>query len=159
MKNQQEKKIAIWKINNQAWRMQVENFSKEEMTEFSPSIPGWELVGTGISSTGSIFLYGRDFDSVESFREFSKNFPYCFLEIVNDKETLRNKKLQGKSKKKKKVSINKASMEELLSVGGITQKKAEQILKSRPFERKEELLKLQGFGRKSFEKLSSSISV
>lgn len=60
------------------------------------------------------------------------------------------------------VNINTATKEELMSVKGIGEAKAEAILEYRskkPFESVEELEKVKGFGKKNLEKIKDELSV
>jgi len=61
------------------------------------------------------------------------------------------------------VNINKAGVEELMSLPGIGPKIAQRIVEYRtqhgPFKRKEELLNVQGIGPKKFERLKDRITL
>ena len=62
-----------------------------------------------------------------------------------------------------KVDINKATESELMTVSGIGETLAKRIVAFReqngPFRRLEDLMKVQGIGEKSFEKLRSHLTV
>jgi len=62
-----------------------------------------------------------------------------------------------------KVDINKASESELMTVTGIGKTLAKRIVEFReqngPFRRLEDLMKVQGIGEASFEKLRSQLTV
>jgi len=62
-----------------------------------------------------------------------------------------------------KVDINKASESELMTVSGIGKTLATRIVEFRqqngPFRRLEDLMKVQGIGEKSFEKLRPHLTV
>ena len=60
------------------------------------------------------------------------------------------------------VDLNKASKEELMSIKGVGEKKAEAIIEYRektPFKSVEDLANVKGFGTKSVEKIKSELSV
>ena len=67
------------------------------------------------------------------------------------------------SKKEGKVQINTASKEELEKITGIGSRKAESILKYReehgPFQKIDDLLEIDGIGRKSLEKIKDQIII
>ena len=62
-----------------------------------------------------------------------------------------------------KVDINKATESELMTVSGIGETLAKRIVEFRdkngPYRRLEDLMKVQGIGEKSFEKLRSHLTV
>jgi competence protein ComEA len=62
-----------------------------------------------------------------------------------------------------KVDINKASEKELMTVRGIGETLAKRIVEFReehgPYDRPEDLLKVQGIGEKSFEKIRPYVTV
>jgi competence ComEA-like helix-hairpin-helix protein len=58
-----------------------------------------------------------------------------------------------------RVSIQTASVEELSLVKGLNLKVAKEIVKSRPFATLDELVKVQGIGRKTFDKIRSFITL
>jgi comEA protein len=61
------------------------------------------------------------------------------------------------------VNINKAGVEELMSLPGVGPKIAQRIVEYRtqhgPFKRKEELMNVQGIGPKKFERLKDRITL
>ena len=60
-----------------------------------------------------------------------------------------------------KVDINKASIKELQSLDGIGYKKAKLIIeyrKKHKFEKVEDIIKVKGIGKKTFEKIKNEIS-
>jgi len=61
-----------------------------------------------------------------------------------------------------KVNINKATIKELDSLNGIGYKKAEAIIefrKTHPFKKIEDIMKVRGIGKKTFEKIKGEIEV
>jgi competence protein ComEA len=61
-----------------------------------------------------------------------------------------------------KININKASMEELHSLNGIGHTKAVAIMqyrKKHPFKKTEEIMKVKGIGKKTFDKIKDEIEV
>ena len=58
-----------------------------------------------------------------------------------------------------RVSIQTASVEELSLVKGLNLKVAKEIVKARPFATLEDLVKVQGIGRKTFDKIRSFITL
>lgn len=70
---------------------------------------------------------------------------------------------EGARDRVQKVDVNKATAEELIALPGIGPALADRIIEFRerngPFERIEELLKVQGIGEKSLERLRDLIVV
>jgi competence ComEA-like helix-hairpin-helix protein len=58
-----------------------------------------------------------------------------------------------------RVSIQTASVEELSRVKGLNLKVAKEIVKSRPFATLDDLVKVQGIGRKTFDKIRSFVTL
>ena len=61
-----------------------------------------------------------------------------------------------------KVNINKATLKELDSLNGIGYKKAEAIIeyrKTHSFKKIEDIMKVRGIGKKTFEKIKDEIEV
>src|SRR6185436_6173744 len=58
-----------------------------------------------------------------------------------------------------RVNINTASQAELEKLPGIGPKRAEAIIAARPFQRPEDLMRVQGLKRAQFEKLKSQVTV
>ena len=59
-----------------------------------------------------------------------------------------------------KININTATMEELYSLKGIGHTKAEAIMeyrKKHPFKKTEDIMKIKGIGKKTFEKIKDDI--
>ncbi len=67
------------------------------------------------------------------------------------------------AKGEEKININKATVEELQGLEGIGKRLARRIVKYReekgPFERIEDILKVRGIGKKTFEKIRDRITV
>lgn len=63
----------------------------------------------------------------------------------------------------KKINLNEASVQELVTIKGIGQKYAEKIIEYREnngkFEKIEDIMKVKGIGKKKFEKIKDIISV
>jgi len=57
------------------------------------------------------------------------------------------------------VSIQTASVEELARVKGLNLKIAKEIVKARPFAALEDLLRVHGVGRKTFDKIRALITL
>ncbi|MGX7023365.1 helix-hairpin-helix domain-containing protein [Vagococcus hydrophili] len=66
-------------------------------------------------------------------------------------------------KKEGKINLNQATKEELMTLNGVGEKKAEKIIEHREekgsFESIEDLKKVNGFGEKTFESLKESITI
>ena len=55
------------------------------------------------------------------------------------------------------VSINKASLNELMELSGVGEVTAQKIVDARPFMKVEDLMNVSGIGEKSYEKIKDSI--
>ena len=88
---------------------------------------------------------------------WAKNEPDRIVELRaeqrSDDEKLRIITEQAKLAKelKRQINLNKASAEELEMIKGIGPVFAERIIKARPYKTVDELLKIQGIGKKKFE--------
>lgn len=82
------------------------------------------------------------------------------LKVHNEKNEEGNKR---ESKESNKVNINQAEKEELMTLNGVGEKKAEKIIEYREengsFKTIEDLKNVNGFGEKTFESLKESIIV
>lgn len=92
----------------------------------------------------------------------------CVCPEINNDACLENKSDQIDSTKKeesnsKKININSATLEELQTLTGVGESKAEAIIEYREkngnFEKKEDLMKVNGIGEALYEKIKDGITV
>lgn len=84
-------------------------------------------------------------------------------EVVSSQKTNPNQETHSNGENNQLVNLNTAEMEELKTLNGIGEKKAENILRYREekgsFKSIDELKEVDGIGEKTFEQLKSSITV
>ncbi|MBF0265464.1 MAG: helix-hairpin-helix domain-containing protein [Gammaproteobacteria bacterium] len=76
-----------------------------------------------------------------------------------EKSRKTSKKKKDKIKASNKININKANIEEIADVKGVSKKLAEQIVSGQPYKTLDELLKVKGIGKKFLERISESFVI
>ncbi len=112
-----------------------------------------------------IIIYSNQ--EIDSLRKEEK-IVYKIVEVEKECPDLMNKacitekKEEISDKEKKRVNLNTATLEELTSLSGIGEAKAEKIIEYRdsfPFENIEQLKEVSGIGEALFEKIKEDIMV
>ena len=128
-----------------------------------------------------IIVYSND--EVEKFRKEDKDVVYIKYECdcldnindacINEKDTVntnglekknsKNSNINNSSKDDNLISINTATKEELMTLSGIGEAKAESIVKYREengiFERLEDIMNVSGIGTSAYTKIKDSIKL
>ncbi len=114
-----------------------------------------------------IYVFTKDeLKKKESTNEVVCEIPKCeceTVEVVQCPDINGNNGNSGSTSTEKKVSINKATAEELSLLDGIGESKARAIIEYRekngPFLKLEDLMNVSGIGEKSFEALKEKITL
>ncbi|MEW5692590.1 MAG: helix-hairpin-helix domain-containing protein [Candidatus Hydrogenedentota bacterium] len=130
-----------------------------------------DLPGIGPKTAENIIKYRetKQFEKIEDIMNVPRIGPTRF-EKIKDKitvgeemEKLLKKKSLTKPKKVEKINLNKATMEELITLPGIGEQTAKNIIEYRTelkkFRSLEDLLEIPGFGEKKLEKIRPYVEV
>ncbi len=132
------------------------------------------LPGVG-NATAKAIIAGRPYKSIDDLKRV-KGLSDKKIQALKDKvsvgeaaastTTASEKSVSKKSSKATKkltmgqhININSASKEDLQSLPGIGPSKAEAIIKGRPYDKPEDIMKVKGIKQKTFDKLKSYITV
>ncbi len=121
-------------------------YSKEEVSDFKKTVEEKQEVLKSIQEKGNF----ENHDSLVEEKDFQQD--------QNVEESLKEE-----APSSKKISINQATLEELMSLSGIGESKAQAIIDYRntngPFTKLEDLMLVRGIGEAIFEKIKDSIEL
>ncbi len=111
-----------------------------------------------------IYVFTKDeLSKKEATNEVVCEVPKCECETVEVVECPDVNGNDGNTKPKEKVSLNKGTLEELMTLEGIGESKAVAIIdyreKNGPFLKLEDLMNVSGIGDKAFEKIKDNITL
>lgn len=87
---------------------------------------------------------------------------HIYIPSKDEDVSISNNEISIGNKSNGKININTASKEELMSLSGIGEKKADEIIEyreSQKFGQIEDIMNISGIGEKTFEKLKDSITI
>ena len=134
-------------------RIDLNNGSSQEIEK----LPG---IGPVLATK---IIAGRPYRTIEELdrvrglgpKMLQKIRPYVFIAPMRNQAAL----VPPSSQQKPKININLAPQKELESLPGIGPKRAEAIIKARPFRTPDDLLKISGIKRAQMEELRPLITV
>lgn len=86
----------------------------------------------------------------------------CICPVIENNSCIENKITNFEVEESNKISLNKATLEELMTLKGIGESKAKAIIEYRektPFKSIEEITNVKGIGKAMFEKIKDNISI
>lgn len=127
-----------------------------------------ELINLSQILTDEMIIIIYTNDQIEKYRQESKQIEYVYIEVEKCPDQINdaciNQNLESESSNQEElININNASSDELTTLSGIGESKAEDIIKYREtngqFTNIEEVMNVKGIGEALFEKIKDYITI